>query len=91
MTTEQELNIRAWVQTFPKNEPAYLIRMEDDTLLKMPETEHTEPEKQIQKQCCDALINGYHGHNEEKRTPGYRFDVAKNSRYGWAPFGAIYY
>eukprot|EP00972_Heterocapsa_arctica_P015618 2299160-Heterocapsa_arctica.AAC.1 len=50
MMTEQELNIRAWAQTFLMNDPEYMIRMEDDTLLKMPKTEHTEPEKQIQKQ-----------------------------------------
>eukprot|EP00972_Heterocapsa_arctica_P040699 5999099-Heterocapsa_arctica.AAC.1 len=46
MTTEQEKNIIAWAQTFVTSDPAYMTRMEDDTILKMPETEHTEPEKQ---------------------------------------------
>eukprot|EP00972_Heterocapsa_arctica_P057235 8445560-Heterocapsa_arctica.AAC.1 len=75
MTTDQAISIRAWAQTFLMNDPAYMIRLEDDTLLKMPETEHTEAERQIQKQCYDAMINGYHGNNEEKKTPGYMFDV----------------
>eukprot|EP00972_Heterocapsa_arctica_P022163 3261012-Heterocapsa_arctica.AAC.1 len=52
--------------------------------------EHTEPEKQVQKQCYDALIGRYHGQNEERRTPGYMFQVANNSRYGWVPHGAIF-
>eukprot|EP00972_Heterocapsa_arctica_P093574 13803181-Heterocapsa_arctica.AAC.1 len=64
--------------------------MTDDTLLKKVETEHSEPEKHIQKQCYDAMINGRHGHNEEKKTPGYMFDAVANSRYGWVPYGAIY-
>eukprot|EP00972_Heterocapsa_arctica_P064574 9529590-Heterocapsa_arctica.AAC.1 len=48
MTAVQEKSIIAWAQTqtFLMNDPAYMIRMEDDTILKMPETEHTEPEKQ---------------------------------------------
>eukprot|EP00972_Heterocapsa_arctica_P019045 2811546-Heterocapsa_arctica.AAC.1 len=57
MRTEQALNIRAWAQTFLMNDPAHMIRMEDDTLLKMAEMEHTEAERQIQKQCYDAMIN----------------------------------
>eukprot|EP00972_Heterocapsa_arctica_P081190 11964849-Heterocapsa_arctica.AAC.1 len=35
------------------------------------------------------MIRGYHRLNEERRTPGYMFDVVANSRYGWVPHGAI--
>eukprot|EP00972_Heterocapsa_arctica_P029799 4390155-Heterocapsa_arctica.AAC.1 len=75
MTTEQAMNIRAWAQKFLTDDPAYVIRLENDTILRMPEMEHTEAERQLQKQCYDALIHGYHGQNEEKKTPGYMFNV----------------
>eukprot|EP00972_Heterocapsa_arctica_P091623 13514899-Heterocapsa_arctica.AAC.1 len=91
MTTEQATNIRSWAQNFLTDDPAYLIRLENYTLLKMRQMEHTEAERQIQKQCYDAMINGYHGHKEEKKTPGHMFDVVENSRYGWVPYGAIYH
>eukprot|EP00972_Heterocapsa_arctica_P103452 15245319-Heterocapsa_arctica.AAC.1 len=79
MTVEQTIRIRAWVQTFKENEPANTIRVQDDTLLRTSESEHTELEKNIHKQCYDALINGYHGNNQETNTPGYMFDVVENS------------
>eukprot|EP00972_Heterocapsa_arctica_P027462 4037132-Heterocapsa_arctica.AAC.1 len=83
MTTDQGTNIRAWAEKFQTDDPAYTIRLENDTFLKMQEMEHTEAERQIQKHCYDALKNGYHGHKEEKKTPGFMFDVLNNSRYGW--------
>eukprot|EP00972_Heterocapsa_arctica_P058416 8618206-Heterocapsa_arctica.AAC.1 len=46
MTTEQDCTIRAWTKTFRMGDPAYMVRMEDDTILKMAETDNTEPEKQ---------------------------------------------
>eukprot|EP00972_Heterocapsa_arctica_P085654 12624063-Heterocapsa_arctica.AAC.1 len=50
MTGEQATNIRAWAQSFLTDDPAYMIRLENDTLLRMPQMEHTEAERQIQKQ-----------------------------------------
>eukprot|EP00972_Heterocapsa_arctica_P048315 7125393-Heterocapsa_arctica.AAC.1 len=37
------------------------------------------------------MKNGYHGEKEEKKTPGFMFDVVNNSRYGWVPYGVIYH
>eukprot|EP00972_Heterocapsa_arctica_P096525 14241851-Heterocapsa_arctica.AAC.1 len=52
--------------------------------------EHNYAERMVQMQCYDALIDGYHGIKAEKKEPGYKFDLANNSRYGWVPHGAIY-
>eukprot|EP00972_Heterocapsa_arctica_P080086 11802743-Heterocapsa_arctica.AAC.1 len=46
-------------------------------------------EEAIQKSCFDAITYGWHGRNQEKKTPGYMFDVNMNSRFGWVPHGAI--
>eukprot|EP00972_Heterocapsa_arctica_P001632 233714-Heterocapsa_arctica.AAC.1 len=53
--------------------------------------EHSETEKKMHKQCYDALINGQYGNIQETKTPGYKFDVVENSRFGWVPYGAIYH
>eukprot|EP00972_Heterocapsa_arctica_P027711 4075075-Heterocapsa_arctica.AAC.1 len=49
MTTEQGTSIRAWAEKFQTNDPAYVIRLENDTFLRMHEMEHTEAERQLQK------------------------------------------
>eukprot|EP00972_Heterocapsa_arctica_P031428 4628657-Heterocapsa_arctica.AAC.2 len=76
---EQAPIIRAWLEKLAENDPASAIRMQDDTLLKTPEIERTELEKNMRKQCYDALINGQHGNIQEHKTPGYKFDVVENS------------
>eukprot|EP00972_Heterocapsa_arctica_P035490 5223041-Heterocapsa_arctica.AAC.1 len=58
MTMEQASLIRTRAQKIKENDPASTIRVQDDTLLRAPETEHTETEKKMHKQCYDALING---------------------------------
>ncbi len=83
-------HITAWVRTLLPDDPAFKIPVEDDTILQMAPMEHNMVEKLVQKQCYDALVGGYHGIKEEKKHPGYKFDLAANSRYGWVPHGAIY-
>eukprot|EP00972_Heterocapsa_arctica_P044564 6577340-Heterocapsa_arctica.AAC.1 len=68
---DQALLIRTWVLSIKENDPASTIRVQDDTLLRATEMDHSETEKKMHKQCHDALINGQYGNIQETKTPGY--------------------
>eukprot|EP00972_Heterocapsa_arctica_P056128 8280289-Heterocapsa_arctica.AAC.1 len=66
-----------------------MVRLVNEDFLKAKEITHTALEQAIQKSCFDAITNGYHGRLEDKKTPGFSFNLNKNSRFGWVPHGAI--
>eukprot|EP00972_Heterocapsa_arctica_P068901 10179760-Heterocapsa_arctica.AAC.1 len=94
MTREQATIIRVWMLSAEMKESTNAIILEDDMLLRTVEKETTELEKtmmgRMHIQCHDDLANGPQGISQEQKTPGYKFKIIKNSRFGWVPFGEIY-
>eukprot|EP00972_Heterocapsa_arctica_P050285 7394541-Heterocapsa_arctica.AAC.1 len=83
MTGQEADTLRKWFPTLDKSTAAHMVRLMDESFLKAEESVHTALEQAIQKSCFDAITNGYHGRLEEKKTPGYAFNLNKFSRFGW--------
>eukprot|EP00972_Heterocapsa_arctica_P026857 3951619-Heterocapsa_arctica.AAC.1 len=82
--------IRNWYPTLDKDSAAHMVRLLDNNFFKIEEGVHTALEQAIQKCLFDAIANGYHGRAEEKKTPGYAFNLTKFARFGLVPHGAIF-
>eukprot|EP00972_Heterocapsa_arctica_P083318 12277392-Heterocapsa_arctica.AAC.1 len=75
MTLEQRDQLTKWILSLPQTSPIIGFPVLDEEIFTMEEMEHTVEEKDIQLQCYDALIGGFHGTKCEKTKPGYRFEL----------------
>eukprot|EP00972_Heterocapsa_arctica_P090009 13279044-Heterocapsa_arctica.AAC.1 len=91
MTQDQAIMIRTWISTFTETNMAMQNKIQDVSVFKHEEKEHTNIEKGMHNKCLDAMTNGLQGKLKEKPNKENKFYVVENSRFGWVPSGAIFH